>query len=340
MTHLNETQIKELQQLLANPKKIAIIPHRNVDGDAMGSTLGLYHILKQLNHQITVVVPNEIPDYLQWIPGTIEATLVFEGVHTNKTTSILKEADLIFTLDFNALHRTGEQMETVLKTLSATFIMIDHHEKPENFAKYMFSDIEYSSTCQMVYELIQKLELGYYINLDAATCLYTGIATDSGGFRFPRTTGNLHRIVGNLIDKGVNNSQIHENLYDNGDYNKLQILGKALSNMKVLPEYKTSYIALSQQEQNELKVKKGDTEGIVNYGLTIKNIDFAAFFTEVTEEKIIKISFRSQGDFDVNQFARNHFNGGGHKNAAGGKSFDSLEDTITKFIAILAVEKK
>ena len=340
MTHLNETQIKELQQLLANPKKIAIIPHRNVDGDAMGSTLGLYHILKQLNHQITVVVPNEIPDYLQWIPGIEEATLIYEGAKNSEAIEVLKEAELIFTLDFNALHRAGEQMETVLKTLSAPFIMIDHHEKPDNFAKYMFSDIEYSSTCQMVYELIQKLELGDYINLDAATCLYTGIATDSGGFRFPRTTGNLHRIVGNLIDIGVNNSQIHENLYDNGDYNKLQILGKALSNMKVLPEYKTSYIALSQQEQNELKVKKGDTEGIVNYGLTIKNIDFTAFFTEVTEEKIIKISFRSQGDFDVNQFARNHFNGGGHKNAAGGKSFDNLEGTITKFIAILAVEKK
>ena len=340
MTHLNETQIKELQQLLANPKKIAIIPHRNVDGDAMGSTLGLYHILKQLNHQITVVVPNEIPDYLQWIPGIEEATLIYEGAKNSEAIEVLKETELIFTLDFNALHRAGEQMETVLKTLSAPFIMIDHHEKPDNFAKYMFSDIEYSSTCQMVYELIQKLELGDYINLDAATCLYTGIATDSGGFRFPRTTGNLHRIVGNLIDIGVNNSQIHENLYDNGDYNKLQILGKALSNMKVLPEYKTSYIALSQQEQNELQVKKGDTEGIVNYGLTIKNIDFTAFFTEVTEEKIIKISFRSQGDFDVNKFARNHFNGGGHKNAAGGKSFDSLEGTITKFIAILAVEKK
>ena len=338
MTHLNEIQIKELQQLLANPKKIAIIPHRNVDGDAMGSTLGLYHILKQLNHQITVVVPNEIPDYLQWIPGIEEATLIYEGAKNSEAIEVLKETELIFTLDFNALHRAGEQMETFLKTLSATFIMIDHHEKPDNFAKYMFSDIGYSSTCQMVYELIQKLELGDYINLDAATCLYTGIATDSGGFRFPRTTGNLHRIVGNLIDIGVNNSQIHENLYDNGDYNKLQILGKALSNMKVLPEHKTSYIALSQQEQNELKVKKGDTEGIVNYGLTIKNIDFTAFFTEVTEEKIIKISFRSQGDFDVNKFARNHFNGGGHKNAAGGKSFDSLEGTITKFIAILAVE--
>ena len=330
--------IQAIQLLLAAPKKIVIIPHRGPDGDAMGSTLGLYHFLIKNNHQATVIAPNDFPNFLAWLPGS-ETVKIFEK-DTENCTKILEEAEIVFTLDFNAFHRTGEQMETVLKTISTTFIMIDHHEKPDTYAKYIFSDIEYSSTCQMVYEFIQKLELGDYINLDAATCLYTGIATDSGGFRFPRTTGNLHRIVANLIDIGVNNSQIHVNLYDNGDYNKLQILGKALSNMKVLPEYKTSYIALSQQEQNELQVKKGDTEGIVNYGLTIKNIDFTAFFTEVSEEKIIKISFRSQGDFDVNQFARNHFNGGGHKNAAGGKSFDSLEDTITKFIAILAVEKK
>lgn len=340
MQHLNETQLSELKQLLASPKKIAIIPHRNVDGDAMGSTLGLYHILKQLNHTIKVVVPNEIPDYLQWIPGTKEATIVYESSNVGNAIKILNDADLIFTLDFNAFHRTGEQMESTLKTLSKTFVMIDHHEKPDDFAKYTFSDIEFSSTCQMVYELVQQLNLDHYINLDAATCLYTGIATDSGSFRFPRTTGKLHRIVADLLDKGVNNSQIHINLYDNGDYNKLQILGKALTNLKVLPQYKTSYITLSQEEQNTYNVKKGDTEGIVNYGLTIKDIDFTAFFTEVRDENMIKISFRSQGDFDVNQFARNHFNGGGHKNAAGGKSFDSLEETITKFIAILAIEKK
>ena len=340
MQHLNETQIAELKQLLANPKKIAIIPHRNVDGDAMGSTLGLYHILKQLHHDIKVIVPNEIPDYVQWIPGTKEATIIYEGNKINEAIAILENAELIFTLDFNAFHRTGEQMESTLKTLNKTFVMIDHHEKPDTFAKYTFSDIEYSSTCQMVYDFTQQLGLNDLINLNAATCLYTGIATDSGSFRFPRTTGNLHRIVADLLDKGVDNSQIHINLYDNGDYNKLQILGKALTNLKVLPEYKTSYITLSQEEQNAYNVKKGDTEGIVNYGLTIKDIDFTAFFTEVRDENMIKISFRSQGDFDVNQFARNHFNGGGHKNAAGGKSFDSLEETITKFIAILAIEKK
>ena len=207
MTHLNETQISELKQLLATPKKIAIIPHRNVDGDAMGSTLGLYHILKQLNHTITVVVPNKIPDYLQWIPGTKEATLVYEGSNVNEAIKTLKEAELIFTLDFNAFHRAGEQMESILKTLEATFVMIDHHEKPDGYAKYMFSNIEYSSTCQMVYDFAQQLEIGQYINLEAATCLYTGIATDSGGFRFPRTTGNLHRIVADLIDKGGESSK-------------------------------------------------------------------------------------------------------------------------------------
>jgi bifunctional oligoribonuclease and PAP phosphatase NrnA len=340
MIHLNENQIQELKEILAQPKKIAIIPHRNVDGDAMGSTLGLYHILKQLNHEVIVVVPNEIPEYLTWIPGTNEATIVFENSNSKQqATNLLNDADLIFTLDFNAFHRTGEQLEKELKNLQKTFVMIDHHEKPDDYAKFTFSDIGFSSTCQMVYELLEQLNYLHLLNKNTATCLYTGILTDSGGFRFPRTTGRLHRIVAHLIDLGVENSQIYENLYDNGDYNRLQILGKALQNLKVLPQYQTSYISLSQEEQNQLNVQKGDTEGIVNYGLSIKNINFTAFFTEVTAENIIKISFRSQGNFDVNEFARKHFNGGGHKNAAGGKSFDNLNDTINKFITILATEK-
>ena len=192
----------------------------------------------------------------------------------------------------------------------------------------------------MVYDFIQDLNLSHYINKDVANCLYTGIATDSGGFRFPRTTGDTHRIVADLIDKGAENTQIYINLYDNSNYNRLQLLGRALQNLRVLPQYNTSYITLSQDELDEFNYEKGDTEGIVNYGLTIKDVDFTAFFSENKDEKIIKISFRSQGDFDVNQFARKHFNGGGHINAAGGKSFDTLEDTINKFIAILATEKK
>jgi bifunctional oligoribonuclease and PAP phosphatase NrnA len=340
MIHLSQENISNLKKLLQTKHKIAIIPHRNVDGDAMGSTLALYGILKQLGQEVKVVVPNAIPDYLTWLPYTQEATIIYEGENVGNAIKYLKQAETIFTLDFNAFHRTGEQMESVLKTLSANFVMIDHHEKPDNYAKYIFSDIHFSSTCQMVYELIELLNLENYINKDIASCLYTGITTDSGSFRFPRTTSRLHRIVANLLDHGIDNSQIHINLYDNGEVNKLQILGKALSNLKILPEFHTSYITLSQDEQDALQVKKGDTEGIVNYGLTIKNIDFTAFFTEVREENMIKISFRSQGDFDVNIFARTHFHGGGHKNAAGGKSFDTLDNTIQKFISILATEKK
>lgn len=331
-------QITTLKSLLETPKTISIIPHRNVDGDAMGSTLGLYHILKQLNHQVTVIVPNEIPEYLKWLPGT-ENTLVFEGSNSENAIALLENSDLIFTLDFNALHRTGEQMERILQTLQATFIMIDHHEKPDTYAEFTFSSTTYGSTCQMVYDFIQDLGLSNYITKNVANCLYTGIATDSGGFRFPRTTGDTHRIVADLIDKGAENTQIYINLYDNSTYNRLQLLGRALQNLRVLPQYNTSYIALSQDDLDEFNYEKGDTEGIVNYGLTIKDVDFTAFFSENKDEKIIKISFRSQGDFDVNQFARKHFNGGGHVNAAGGKSFDTLEDTINKFIAILAIEK-
>lgn len=331
--------ITALKTLLESPKHISIVPHRNVDGDAMGSTLGLYHVLKQLNHQVTVIVPNDIPEYLKWLPGT-NHTIVFEGNEMENATAILEKSDLIFTLDFNALHRTGEQMERVLKTLPATFVMIDHHEKPDTYAAYTFSSTTYGSTCQMVYDFIQDLNLNHYINKDVANCLYTGIATDSGGFRFPRTTGDTHRIVADLIDKGAENTQIYINLYDNSNYNRLQLLGRALQNLRVLPQHNTSYISLSQDELDEFNCEKGDTEGIVNYGLTIKDVDFTAFFSENKAEKIIKISFRSQGDFDVNQFARKHFNGGGHVNAAGGKSFDTLEDTINKFIAILATEKK
>lgn len=335
---LSKQQIIALKEQIKAANKITIIPHRNVDGDAMGSTLGLYHVLKQINTNCVVLIPNEIPDYLKWLPGT-ETTLVYEGEKVGEAIKRLRQSELIFTLDFNAFHRTGEQMESILKTLDTTFVMVDHHEKPDNYAQFTFSSTEYGSTCQMIYDLVSQLGYTDLISKEAATCIYTGIATDSGGFRFPRTTGRTHRIVADLIDKGVDNTQIYINLYDNSNYNRLQLLGRALQNMRILPEYNTSYISLSQEDLNEFHYEKGDTEGIVNYGLTIKDIDFTAFFTELKEENIIKISFRSQGTFDVNQFARKHFNGGGHVNAAGGKSFDTLEETINKFIAILATEK-
>jgi phosphoesterase RecJ-like protein len=325
---MRNSDIQAIALLLATPKKIAIIPHRGPDGDAMGATLALYHFLLKLNHQPTVIAPNEFPEFLAWLPGS-EKVLVYEK-DKETTSKVIQESELIFTLDFNALHRVGE-MENILKTLSTPFIMIDHHQKPDDYATYTYSDTAFGSTCEMIYNFIGFLDQKNLMDKTIATCIYTGILTDSGSFKFPKTTGTTHRVVADLIDLGVENSEVPNLLFDNHSYNRLQLLGRALQNLKVLPAQRTSYITLTQEELDAFDYVKGDTEGIVNYGLTIKGIVFTAIFIENQEEKIIKISFRSQGDFDVNQFARDHFNGGGHINAAGGKSELSMEETIQKF---------
>lgn len=325
---MKEQDIKAILQLLSTPKKIAIIPHRSPDGDAMGSTLGLYHFLLKNKHQPVVISPNEFPDFLAWMPGS-ETVKIFEKDKKN-CTKILEEAEVIFTLDFNALHRVGE-MENVLKELSAPFVMIDHHQSPDDYAVVTYSDTAFGSTCEMLYNFICFLDKKSDIDKTIGTCIYTGILTDSGSFRFPKTTGTTHRIIADLIDLGVENSAIPTLLFDNSSYDRLQLLGRALQNMKIFVEHKTTYTTLTQDELDTFNYIKGDTEGIVNYGLSIKGIVFTAIFIENAEEKIIKISLRSQGDFDVNLFAREHFNGGGHRNAAGGKSELSMQETIEKF---------
>lgn len=329
---MKDENITAILELLSTPKKVVIIPHRSPDGDAMGSTLGLYRFLKELNHDAIVIAPNEFPEFLAWLPSS-DTVLIYEK-EKEKTGQIILEADLVFTLDFNALHRTGE-MEHVLKKVKAPFIMIDHHQKPDDYAKYMFSDTKYGSTCEMLYHFIVNLGYKNLIDKTIATCIYTGIVTDSGSFRFPSTTSTTHRVVADLIDIGIENGAVHNSLFDNDSYDRLRLLGQALQNMKILYDKKTSYITLSQKELDENNYVKGDTEGIVNYGLSIKGIVFTAIFIEHREENIIKISFRSQGNFDVNQFARTHFNGGGHINAAGGKSYLSMKETVAKFEEIL-----
>jgi len=324
--------IEAIRELLSTPKRIVIIPHRSPDGDAMGSTLALYHFLLKLNHQPCVIAPNEFPDFLAWLPSA-EKVLIYENDKEN-TTAILEAAELIFTLDFNALHRTGE-MEQLLVKLQVPFIMIDHHLKPDMYAAYTYSSTAFGSTCEMIYNFIEFLGYKSSIDKTIATCIYTGIVTDSGSFRFPSTTSQTHRIVADLIAIGIENSTIHNNLFDNSSYDRLQLMGRALQNMKIFPEHKTSYIMLSQKELDEFHYVKGDTEGLVNLGLSIKGIIFAVIFIEHKDENIIKISFRSQGGFDVNQFARAHFNGGGHINAAGGKSYLSLRETVIKFENII-----
>ena len=321
--------IQAIKQLLATPKKISIIPHRGPDGDAMGSTLALYHFLKKFNHEATVIAPNEFPDFLAWLPGA-ETVKIFEK-EKEICTQILNDSDIIFTLDFNAFHRVGNEMEPVLAQQKAIFVMIDHHQKPDDYATYMYSDTNFGSTCEMIYNFITFLDQKQSIDTTVGTCIYTGILTDSGSFKFPCTTGDTHRIVASLIDLGVENTQIPNLLFDNSSYSRLQLLGRALQNMKIIPQHRASYTSLTQDELDSFDYVKGDTEGIVNYGLSVKGIQITAIFIENKDEGIIKISFRSQGDIDVNQFARDHFNGGGHRNAAGGKSTDSIEATIQKF---------
>jgi bifunctional oligoribonuclease and PAP phosphatase NrnA len=333
---MTKQDIEDIIQLLGSPKQIVIVPHKNPDGDAMGSTLGLYNYLKKSNHKVTAITPNEYPDFLKWIPG--EQTVLKHDSQTKEADKLIQEADIIFTLDFNALHRTGN-MEVVLAKSKAIKIMIDHHQEPDDYATYMFSDVSMSSTCEMVYHFINMLGHADKIDVDIATCLYVGIMTDTGSFRFSCTTSETHKVVANLIEKGADNSQIHNNIYDANSYERLQLLGCALSNLKVIPEAKTAYITLSQEELNKFNYKKGDTEGVVNYGLSLNNIVLAAIFIEDKQEGIIKISLRSKGNFSVNEFSRVYFEGGGHTNAAGGKSYLSLKDTVDKFISILPTYK-
>lgn len=322
-----------LLELLSKPKKIAILPHRSPDGDAMGATLALYLLLQKLNHQAFVVSPNNFPHFLSWLPSS-EKVLIYENDKTN-VAKILETSEIVFTLDFNALHRLGE-MEEVINKIDCPFIMIDHHQKPDGYAHFTYSDTNFGSTCEMVYNFIISLGYKNLIDKDIANCLYTGILTDSGSFKYPKTTSTTHKIVAELIDCGAENTEIPSLLFDNNSLERLQLLGCAFRNLKMLTDKNTAYITLTQKELDEHNYQKGDTEGFVNYGLTIKGIVFAAIFIENKAENIIKISFRSQGSFDVNEFARTHFDGGGHINAAGGKSTLSMEETVQKFNKIVA----
>jgi phosphoesterase RecJ-like protein len=329
---MNPEDITTVKSLLSQPQKIAIIPHKNPDGDAMGAALAVYAFLKDKGHEANVISPNDYPKFLKWMPGN-DDVVNFER-ENQKALQLLKDASVIFTVDFNDLSRVG-QMETALKEASADFIMIDHHQQPDDYAKVTYSDVSMSSTCEMVYNFIDFLGETDNITKAIATNLYTGIMTDTGSFKYRSTSSKTHRVVAELIDKGAENMEIHQHVFDTNSPSRLHLLGVALSNMVILSEYRTAYITLTQEELDAHDYKKGDTEGFVNYGLTLENIVFALIFIENREECIIKISLRSVGDFSVNEFARAHFNGGGHTNAAGGRSDLSMDETVARFQEIL-----
>jgi len=298
----------------------------------------MYHYLNKKGHNVNVVAPNDYPNFLKWLPGSKDVYKF--DMQNRQSKSAIEEASIVFLLDFNALHRVGSDMQNTLEDFTGTFIMIDHHQEPDTIAKYLYSDVSICSTCQMIYHFLEMLDDVSAIDENIATNLYTGIMTDTGSFRFPSTTSTTHIIVADLIEKGANNAKIYNNVYDNNSYGSLQLLGRALSNMVVIEKLKTAYITLTQDELNAFNYQKGDTEGIVNYALSVEGIIFAIIFIEDIEQQIVKISLRSKGKFSVNKFARAHFDGGGHDNAAGGKSKLSLDATISKFLKVLPKYKK
>jgi len=324
--------IQNFYSLLTQPKKILITAHQKPDGDAMGASLGLYHFLIQFGHEVTVVSPTNWANFLNWMPGC-EKVIDFEAKREESIT-LINQAEVLFCLDFNVLHRT-KNMEPYLKKADCIKVLIDHHQQPEEEAfTYGISDTSKSSTCELVYDFIVNAGHADKININVATCLYTGIMTDTGSFRFPSTTASVHRVVAHFKEIGLNHTTIHENIYDNFSESRLRFIGQALLNrLDVMYEYNTAMMAISKYDLIKYEIKTGDTESLVNYLLTIQGIKLGALVIDRDEER--KWSFRSKGNFDVNTFARNYFEGGGHRNAAGGRSSDSLDQTVKKFKQVL-----
>lgn len=321
-------QINEIFPQLRDPKNVVITTHQKPDGDAMGSSLGLFHFLKQLGHSVTVISPTNWADFLDWMPST-KLVLDYER-QTEEANELIDKADWIFCLDFNTLSRT-KRMEEKLANATGIRILIDHHQEPqiEKFA-YGVSSTNKSSTCEMVYDLIMDSGNEAFINASVAECLYSGVMTDTGSFRFPSTSASVHRMVATLKDKGLQHSRVHEALFDNYLENRFRFIGHILLNrMEIFYEYNTALIAVNQQDLIKYDIITGDTEGLVNYPLSIKGIKLAAIVIDRGEER--KCSFRSKGSFDVNTFARKYFNGGGHFNAAGGQSKEPLDAVVAYF---------
>ncbi len=323
--------IENIASELSAGKNIVITTHHKPDGDAMGSSLGLYHFLCALGHNVHVITPTDYPYFLHWMPGHPEVINFMEN--EAKAAELVASADWIFCTDFNNLTRINELGELVRQS-KAKKAMIDHHLEPEGFEDFRYWDTTSCAAAELVYRFI--VELGHHdkISKDAATCLYTGIMTDTGSFRFASTTASVHRTIADLIELGADNSRIHELIYDTNSENRLKFLGEVLSNrMVVLKEKHTAYISIDADLLKKYDIRTGDTEGVVNYALSIHGVKLAVLVIDRGELR--KLSFRSKAEFPANEVAKKYFSGGGHRNAAGGSSVLSLEDTVAKFLEVL-----
>ena len=332
---------KQARDLIDRAKHIVLTVHSRPDGDCIGSALALARVLTRYGKKVHIISPDPVPGFLQWLPG-VDEVIVFSD-NPDKAEKILQEGDLIFLLDFNAFHRTGNRMSKVLENLypHKTFVMIDHHLEPDTRIPYRFSDPGKSSTAEMVYLFIEKTGLKPYFDEKAAEAVYTGILTDTGSFKFGNTTGTTMRIAAGMIDYGIDNASIQSRIYDTYSVDKFNLLAEALKRLKIIPECHTTYIALDLPTLEKYRYRPGDTEGIVNYGLSLKDAYFTALITEKPDEPgIIRFSFRSKNHFDVNRFARKYFNGGGHANAAGGSFKGKLNDAVEAFVQAVKKECK
>ena len=330
-------QIEDIFPFLdSGVKNIVITMHQKPDGDAMGSALALYHFFTEMGHHAQVISPTNWAYFFNWMPD-VDTVLNYEK-SKEKSTEILDQGDIIFCLDFNAASRV-KTMEASLTAFSGIKVLIDHHELPDkDFFDYGYSLPEKSSTCEMIFDFIEMYNKVNLINQSIATCIYTGMVTDTGSFKYSSTTSRVHDIASYLLKKDINHIDIHNHLFDNNYENRLRFIGHVLSNkMEFFYEYNTALIRVSKEDLIKYEIKTGETEGLVNYPLSIKGIKLAALVIDRDEER--KWSFRSKSDFDCSTFARNHFNGGGHFNAAGGNDKNSLSDTIKKFKEVVPMYK-
>lgn len=322
--------INELKALLAIPKDIVITSHRNPDGDAIGSSLGLQRYLMQLGHTVKVLVPSGFPHFLAWMPGADD--IIVYDISPDEARVALEKPDMVFCLDFNSLERI-DKMGEIISRLKCTKVMIDHHLYPEPFSDFELHEVNASSTSELVYDFIVLLGERSKITVEIGECLFTGILTDTGSFKYS-TSPKLFRLVADLLELGVNDGKIQDFVYNSLEEKHLRLLGYVLDNrMEVLDEFRTAIITLTKQDYEKFQISRGDTEGLVNYLLQMKNVVMAAFIHE--QPTITKISLRSKGNFSVQEIAKKHFRGGGHKNASGGYSYIGLRPTLRKFKEIL-----
>ena len=333
---MQNTNGDQFNELLSSPKNIVITTHYKPDADALGSSLALSIYLKIKGHSVTVIVPSDYPNFLFWLPNQSEV-IIYEEDKKSEIELLINNSDIIFCLDFSSISRIND-MSVLVQNSKATKVLIDHHLNPESFSEYTFWDCTASATAELIFDFITLLGDHHLINKDIAECIYAGIMTDTGSFRYPTTTKKVHQIIADLIEIGADNSKIHRLVYDNSSESRLRFIGYALSEkMQVFNEYNTTIFSITEDELNLFNSQTGDTEGLVNYGMAINGIVMAAAFIE--REGVVKMSFRSVGDFPVNELAALHFDGGGHKNAAGGKSSFSLIETVEKFKQLLPLYK-